>query len=141
MIKTIKRKRISGEKVLLEPFCLEKAKEFFELYQTSSFEWNRFIALGFASEEQAKSYITQQMKQEFTSAFFIIEKASGKMVGFIWGDSLSAEFVARTRAIGVAFRGRGYLMRQIFCLMNWQEKLALLELLLLLTKKTPMQLS
>lgn len=107
-MKKIKRKRLAGEKVLLEPFCLEKAKEFFELYQTSREVWNKFITLGFERYEDALVYIAQQIKQDMTMAHFIIEKVSGKMVGFILGDRLNERLVARTRAVGVAFEGQGY---------------------------------
>lgn len=107
-MKKIKRKRLAGEKVLLEPFCLEKAKEFFELYQTSRNEWDKFITLGFVCYEQAKAYITRQINQDMTMAHFIIEKRSGKMVGFVLGDKFDEAFVAQTRAVGVAFEGQGF---------------------------------
>lgn len=105
LLKTIRP--VCGEKVCLEPFSLGRLNEFYELYQKSKAKWEKFLVLHFRSIAEAARYINQQMGDKFTG-YFILEKFSDKMVGFILGDEIEGDVISRSRAIGGEYEGRGY---------------------------------
>lgn len=97
-----------GEKVFIEPFTLKRLAEFYALYQVSRYKWERFITLFFRSPLDAGAYLNQQVQNDHFTGFFVVEKKTDKLVGFILGDELSTEEVSLTRAIGCQYERRGY---------------------------------
>lgn len=99
---------VSGTKVLLEPFSFARLEEFYRLYQNSRHKWEKFLTLHFNTIGNAGTWISQQALLDFFIGFFIIEKSSGKIVGFISGDEFEDKGISRTRAIGIEYEGKGY---------------------------------
>lgn len=107
---------IEGEKVCLEPFSYKRLLSFYSLYKTSRQKWEQFIVLHFHGIDDVKRFIAQQTQKDYFSGYFILEKKSFKLVGFLLGDEISASEIAITYAIGSQYEGRGYAYeaRQLF---------------------------
>lgn len=100
--------RMCGERISLKPFSLKQLNEFYKLYLTSQSKWNEFISLCFKSIRDAEIYLKQQTEEDFFTGYFITEKTTGKLVGFILGDELDDNSISVTFAIGQKFGHRGY---------------------------------
>lgn len=99
---------LSGDKVILEPFSLARLNEFYSLYQNAKSGWEKFIVLHFKSIFEANNFIAQQFNNDGFVGFFIIDKKTNKLVGFILGDEVEVVALARTTAITPEFEGQGY---------------------------------
>lgn len=114
ILKTVRSKR--GRLVSLEPFSFDKCKEFYQLYLTSKSEWEKFLILHFYNIDDAQKFIAQQYNNDKFTGYFVINNATQKMVGFIFGDEISNHSIMRTRATGCAYerQGFGYEATQLF---------------------------
>lgn len=106
ILKTIRFKR--GKIVSLEPFSLEKYKEFYQLYLSSKSSWENFLLLPITQEEGAKKFIAQQYNDDHFSGYFVIDNQTKKMVGFILGEEIDNNSIMRSRAIGTQYQHQGY---------------------------------
>lgn len=114
ILKTVRSKR--GRLVSLEPFSFDKCKEFYQLYLASKSKWEKFLILHFYNIDDAKKFIAQQYKNDNFTGYFVINNATQKMVGFIFGDEISNSSIMRTRATGYEYEksGYGYEATQLF---------------------------
>lgn len=106
ILKTVRQKH--GKKVSLEPFSLNRLKEFEQLYQASKSEWEKFLVLHFKTLEDTKKFITQQYSNDRFTGYFIIQNETNKLIGFIFGDELKNGSIMRTRATGQGYEHQGY---------------------------------
>ena len=106
--KLLKVYPLSGDKVLLEPFSLERLNEFYSLYQNAKSSWEKFIVLHFKSIFEASVFISQQFNNDNFVGFFIVEKTTNKLIGFVFGDEVETDTLVRTTAIAPEFEGIGY---------------------------------
>lgn len=106
LLKTIRP--AEGANVCLEPFSLRRLREFCSLYLCNRSKWEQFLVLHFKNLNEIESFITQQSRNDKFTGYFIVEKSSGKLIGFILGDELEHDGICRTRAIAAEFEGRGY---------------------------------
>lgn len=100
---------VLGEKVFIEPFSLERLAEFYALYLNSRFKWEKFITLHFQSLLEAGKYLNQQVQNDCFIGFFVVEKDTNKLAGFILGDEVSQTEVSLTFAVGESYEGKGYI--------------------------------
>jgi len=99
---------LSGDKVVLEPFLLGRLNEFYSLYQKAKSSWEKFIVLHFDSIVATAQFIAQQFTNDYFVGYFIVEKTTNKLIGFVLCDEIAAYALARTIAIAPEFEGRGY---------------------------------
>ena len=114
--KLLKVYPLSGDKVVLELFSLARSAEFYSLYQNAKSSWEKFIVMHFKSIFEANNFISQQFNNDDFVGFFIIDKKTNKLVGFILGDEIGARVLSRTSAIAPEFEGQGdvYESRKLF---------------------------
>lgn len=131
--KSLHYEELQGDKIILEPFSLKRATEFYKLYQASKRTWDAFINLPLDSPEQAVSYIIEQEVMNIP-AYFIIEKTSNKLAGYILGDKLFEEtqLISRTRAIGTAFEKKGYAREAALLFDAWAKKAGYIGMVVLI---------
>jgi len=119
--KLLKVYPLSGDKVILEPFSLARLNEFYSLYQNAKSGWEKFIVLHFKSIFEANKFIAQQFTNDNFVGYFIVEKTTNKLIGFVLGDEIAADALARTIAIAPEFEGRGYAYEAITLFEQWMK--------------------
>lgn len=106
ILKTLRSKR--GKLVSLEPFSFKKEREFYQLYQTSKLDWEKFLVLHFKNIDDAHAFIAQEYDNDMFTGYFITNNETKKMVGFVFGDQDARNSIMRTTAIGCEYQKSGY---------------------------------